>query len=273
MQPTGKVLIFDSGVGGLTILEAIRQTLPAAQLVFASDTEAYPYGNKPELELIERVSRVVDALVAAVQPDILVVACNTASTVVLPRLRERLTIDVVGVVPAIKPAAKLSKTGHIGVLATPATVARQYTKDLITEFADHCQVELIGSATLVELAERKLHNGEVDLLRLQEIAQPWLDGAKTLDTIVLACTHFPLLKPELNNLFEQYGHEIRWVDSATGIANRTRNLLKQSMQATDDSNKPVSNQAIMTSPLELSKTFVDYLAGLGITQIDTIELG
>jgi glutamate racemase len=265
-----KILIFDSGVGGLSIAKGIVQKLPEAQLIFASDNEAYPYGTKTTEELIPRVSNVVDKLIAEVSPDILVVACNTASTVVLPILRTQIAIPVVGVVPAIKPAAKLSLNKHIGVLATPATIKRQYTFDLIEKFAADSEVSLLGSSELVELAEKKLHHGKVDKKQLNKIVEPWLTADNKIDTIVLACTHFPLIEKELDEAFTAYGRSIKWVDSTIGIAKRVEFLLEINNLKATASNR--NNQAIFTKYLEHSECFIDVLKQIQIDVIDVIDV-
>ena len=150
-----KILVFDSGLGGISIFEAIRQRYPACTLIYCSDNAAFPYGTKPENWLVERVKQVLMRLDQCYRPDIMVIACNTASTVALPHVRNLVKAPVVGVVPAIKPAAFLARTPNIGLLATPATVQRAYTQSLIDEFGGQFQWIKIGSSDLVQLAEKK----------------------------------------------------------------------------------------------------------------------
>ena len=220
--PSAPVLIFDSGVGGLSILADIAAALPGLPLVFACDNAFFPYGTKTETELLDRVDAVLQTLLASVQPQLVVVACNTASTVALPRLRSRYPIPIVGVVPAIKPAAQQSRNKIIGLLATPATVQRPYTDELIREFAADCQVIKIGSRELVQLAEDKLRGLSVNTAQLQAILAPFFaDPAHAPDTIVLGCTHFPLLRAELDAAVPQ---PVQWVDSGTAIARRVASL-------------------------------------------------
>jgi glutamate racemase len=214
------ILVFDSGVGGLTIVEAIADALPGAPLVYACDNAAFPYGPKPEDELCERVHATLDALIARFAPRLVVVACNTASTVALPRLRSHYTLPIVGVVPAIKPAARLSKNRVIGLLATPGTVRRPYTDQLIAEFASDCTVIRVGSSELVLAAEEKLRGATVDADLLRALMRPILDAGA--DTVVLGCTHFPLLRPELQAAAVR---PLIWVDSGEAIARRVRDLL------------------------------------------------
>nr|WP_086939292.1 glutamate racemase [Thaumasiovibrio occultus] len=214
-----RVLVFDSGVGGLSVLEEIRLQLPNADYYYAFDNEGFPYGELPADVLIHRVTTFVGQLARHCHADIVVIACNTASTIVLPPLRERLSIPVVGVVPAIKPAAAQSVNKCIGLLATPATVSRPYTQELIEQFASDCEVIRIGTTLLVRMAEDKLAGRKVDEQCLAEEVAAFKDKA---DTIVLGCTHFPLLKEELSRVL---GKDVTMVDSGKAIANRVAALL------------------------------------------------
>jgi len=216
-----RVLVFDSGVGGLSILAEIRARVPHCELVYACDNGAFPYGTKGEEELVTRVDWVLKALIRATAPDIVVVACNTASTVALPHVRAHFQKPVVGVVPAIKPAAKLTQSGVIGLLATPATVARPYTLGLIADFASHCTVHRLGSARLVQIAEDKLRGQTPNTAEIRDIISP-LFADPALDTLVLACTHFPLLRAELEAAAPR---PVQWVDSGEAIARRVLDLL------------------------------------------------
>lgn len=214
-----RVLIFDSGVGGLSVYQEIYAQLPNVQYVYAFDDAGFPYGELPEEVLIERTQHIVSLLVDRHCIDLVVIACNTASTIVLPSLRAMLAIPVVGVVPAIKPAAMMSKRKAVGLLATPATVKRDYTNKLITQFASDCEVHRIGSTRLVEIAEEKLRGKDVSVAELAEILRPWQDK---VDSIVLGCTHFPLIKQEIAQAF---GSPVQIIDSGTAIANRVKALL------------------------------------------------
>jgi len=224
MTVVPRILLFDSGVGALSLLAELRAALPAAQFIYASDNAAYPYGTRSETVVTERVATVLEALHAQFAPDLIVVGCNTASTVALPRLRTRLTMPVVGVVPAIKPAAALTRTGCMALLATPATVCRSYTQQLIDEFAGGCEVVRLGSSELVELAECKLRGAVIEPGQIARILAPLHTPPRgtRIDTIVLGCTHFPLLADELRIAF---GRPVHWVDSAAAIARRAASLL------------------------------------------------
>lgn len=219
------VLVFDSGLGGITIYDAIRKQFPSVSLVYCSDNEGFPYGNKRETELIDRVSNVLVALDTTFQPDIIVIACNTASTVALPHVRKRLKQAVVGVVPAIKPAAKITRAQHIGLLATPGTVQRAYTQSLIAQFAPHFQWLLVGSSDLVQLAEQKMYGQTPSPEAISAAVAPFAQHpVEELDTIVLGCTHFPLLKAELQHALPHIKH---WIDSSDAIANRVGFWLRE----------------------------------------------
>lgn len=218
------VLVFDSGVGGLTVFSQLREARPDAHFVFVADDAGFPYGGMEAGALLERVVSLMDGLIARYAPDLVVIACNTASTLVLPALRARFDIPFIGTVPAIKPAAEQSKTRAITILATPGTVARDYTHDLIRQFAGDCAVNLVGATQLAGFAEQELAGRPVaDAAIASEIAPVFVDGkgART-DTVVLACTHFPLLLPRLERLASW---PVMWIDPAPAIARRMVQLI------------------------------------------------
>lgn len=217
------VLVFDSGLGGLTVLREIASLRRDLKLVYAADDAVFPYGRLEDDALIARVSSLMDDLIAGFSPALVVIACNTASTLTLPVLRARHAIPFVGTVPAIKPACAQSKTKRISVLATPGTVKRDYTRALIAEFAGDCMVDLVGSERLAPLAEAYLR-GEVvtDEEIASEIAPAFRDDAAKTDTVVLACTHYPLLLDRLKKLAPW---PVEWVDPAPAIARRVASLL------------------------------------------------
>ncbi|ORM68119.1 glutamate racemase [Pantoea rwandensis] len=221
LRPT--VLVFDSGVGGLSVHDEVRQLLPDLHYLYAFDNEGFPYGEKTEDFIVERVVAVVDAITQRYPLALVIIACNSASTVSLPALRERFEFPVVGVVPAIKPAARLTRNGVVGLLATRGTVKRPYTHELVAQFARECKIEMLGSAELVELAEAKLHGEEVKLDDVRRAVQPWLRMKEPPDTVVLGCTHFPLLRDELQMVLPE---GTRLVDSGAAIARRTVWLLE-----------------------------------------------
>ena len=224
-----RIGVFDSGVGGLSILESIERRLPQASFFYCCDHQNFPYGTKTDDEVIRFTTNACTAFAKAAELDLLVVGCNTASTVALPSVRERVACPVIGVVPAVKPAALLSVTKCIGVLATKGAVKSGYLKDLVAQFASDCDVRLCGSSELVSMAERKIRGEEVDLERLkEEIASLFKDDEehpKKLDAVVLGCTHFPLLRFELA---QAAPWSVEWVDSGEAIASRAVQLLSES---------------------------------------------
>ncbi|XGA79028.1 glutamate racemase [Halomonas sp. CH40] len=217
---TGPILIFDSGVGGLSVAHALRCAYPEAAFCYACDNAWLPYGVRQDAELTARIVAVCLAAVQACQPSVLVVACNTASTLALEQLRSALSIPVVGTVPAIKPAARLSTSRHIALLATSATVRRPYTQQLIDNFAKDCRITRVAADGLVVEAEGWLSGSPPNQMRLNALLAPlWQATHDTppMDTVVLGCTHFPLMLPWLEALSPV---ELNWVDSGAAIARR-----------------------------------------------------
>ena len=221
----GHALIFDSGVGGLSVVAEIRNRLPKLQLSYVADDVFRPYGEKSEYQLKARLPGLLWELVETLNPDIVVMACNTASTTALSETRKALNIPVIGVVPAIKPAAAASRTKTIAVLGTPGTVQRRYVDELINEFASDCRVLLQGSVNLVDIAEKKLAGKPVDLNWIKTELTPMFNGrhGADIDAVVLACTHFPLLRNELKACVTQ---SVQWIDSGDAIARRVEHVIK-----------------------------------------------
>ena len=217
------ILLFDSGVGGLSVLGPVRAAVPEAPITYVADNAAFPYGAKSEAEIATRVPALLGRLVERVKPQIIVIACNTASTIALAHVRAALDLPVVGTVPAIKPAALMSTTRTIGVLGTPATVRQNYVDRLSAEFASDCRVLRHGAAGLAAIAEAKLRGEGVDLQALRGEIAGLLEqeGANEMDALVLACTHFPLVEEELR---QAIGRDLAMVDGAAGIARRVAHL-------------------------------------------------
>jgi len=220
-----KILIFDSGLGGLTVFREVIAARPDARFVYVADDAGFPYGDLGEDELIARARATIGAAIAQHAPDLVVIACNTASTLALGDLRAHFDVPFVGTVPAIKPACAQSATKRIAVLGTLATVSREYTHALIREFAAACAVDLVGSPRLAPLAEASLAGEPVDDAEIaREIAPCFVDkdGRRT-DTVVLACTHYPLL---LERLRKVAPWPVTWLDPAPAIARRVADLLQ-----------------------------------------------
>ena len=227
MHAPPTILVFDSGLGGLTVLREVVKARPDAHYVYVADDAFFPYGHHGEDEIIDRVVPMIGELIAAHAPDLVVIACNTISTLVMSHLREAYEVPFVGTVPAIKPACASSTTKRVSVLGTKGTVQREYTRALIRDFAQGCEVTLVGAAHLASLAETALSGGEITDREISaEIAPCFVgdgahDPART-DTIVLACTHYPLLLERLARLAPW---KVDWIDPAPAIARRVANLL------------------------------------------------
>jgi glutamate racemase len=218
------ILLFDSGVGGLSVLGEVRKALPQAPVVYAADNGGLPYGTKTEAEVAARVCGLLGRMSERFKPRLICIACNTASTIALAMVRDVLNVPVVGTVPAIKPAAELTRSSTIGLLGTAATIRQPYVDRLEAQFAAGKTLLRFAASELVGAAEAKLRGQAVDpAVIARAIAglrnQP---GGAEIDTVVLACTHFPLLQPELAQAF---GRDVRFIDGATGIARRIAHLL------------------------------------------------
>ena len=234
-----RILTFDSGLGGLTVLSEIDRLRPDAHRLYVADDAVFPYGNLAEAELDARVTAVLAPLIDAHRPDAVVVACNTASTVVLPPLRARWPgVAVVGTVPAVKPAAAGSLSRRIAVLATPGTVKRDYTRDLVRSFAEGCTVDLVGAPRLAALAEAALRGDVVeDAAVLGEIAPAFVDAdGRRTDTVVLACTHYPLLVDVFRRVAPW---PVTYLDPAPAIARRVDAVLLERGFATPAADAPL----------------------------------
>jgi glutamate racemase len=244
-----KALVFDSGVGGFSVFQQIRQAVPGLESCYLMDNQLFPYGIQPDDVLIERIVALCLKACAIEDIDIIVIACNTASTLALPALREVFDIPIVGVVPAIKTAALHSKNKHIALLATPATIDRPYIDQLIKDHAADCNVERIGSSELVELAENYWLNGQLDIQALQNILRPWIED-NSLDQIVLGCTHFPLLSDQISKLYPQVG----LIDSGHAIARRICFILQQLGYGPETLQEPSNQHSLLTTADISNKT-------------------
>ena len=263
MTRTRPLLIFDSGIGGLSVLGPIRALLPTAPIVYAADSAFYPYGTRSSDEIEARVPAMLGRLAGRFEPELIVIACNTASTIALDPVRAALDLPIVGTVPAIKPAAALSKTRAIGVLGTDATVRQPYVDRLAAEFASDCIVVRHGSAELVELAEAKLRREPSDPAAFTRILGDLLakPGGEAIDTIVLACTHFPLVEQELAAAAPR---PLSFVDGKEGIARRTAWLLRDRTWPAE----PPEGIAVFTGPG--GEAYREGLAGFGLTRIERL---
>jgi glutamate racemase len=259
MRPT--ILVFDSGLGGLTVHREVAAARPDADLVYVADDAFFPYGSRGEAALVARVLELMERLIAAYRPDLIVIACNTASTIVLPQLRARFPVPFVGTVPAIKPACASTRTGRVSVLGTQATVSREYTRTLIRQFGNGAKVTLVGSALLAGHAEAELRGEPVaDAAIAAEIAPCFRDddGART-DTIVLACTHYPLL---LHRFRAVAPWPVTYLDPAPAIARRVIDLL-----GPPGAGHGPGGRILFTSGRPPSPALAQALAGFGLREL------
>lgn len=258
ISPAAPILLFDSGVGGLTVLAELRKVLPQAPVVYAADTAGLPYGNKSEAQIAARVAGLLGRLTERLQPRLVCIACNTASTIALGMVRDVLEVPIVGTVPAIKPAAALTRSGVIGLLGTEATIRQSYVDRLEAEFAPGKLLLRHAAPGLVEAAEAKLRGDTVDSSVISDAVARLraMNGGASIDTVVLACTHFPLLEAELASAF---GPGVGFVHGAQGIARQIARLLDGQPFA-----RVSPDYALTTSSTLSSDAYARSLAGYGL---------
>ncbi|MGP1956182.1 MAG: glutamate racemase [Arsenophonus sp. NC-PE1-MAG3] len=260
------ILIFDSGVGGLSVYREVRRLLPNLCYIYAFDNDAFPYGEKTAEFIIERITRLIEKIQQKHVLSIAIIACNTASMVSLPVLRVYFQFPIIGVVPAIKPATKLTRNGIIGLLATKLTISENYIRELIERFAVDCKVEMTASSELVELAEKKLHGQIISKESLLRIVKPWLKMKKPPDTIVLGCTHFPLLSRELKEVLFEW---VVLIDSGVAIAKRAVWLINNYQNLILTKNKNISYCTKMDTKAE---NLISVLIDEGFNQLEKISI-
>ena len=258
MSDPRPILFFDSGVGGLSVVAPTLTLLSNAPIVYAADSAGFPYGTRSEAEIAARVPALLGRLVERYRPRLAVIACNTASTVALGAVRAALDLPVVGTVPAIKPAAEISRTRVIGVLGTEATVRQPYVDDLAQHFAADCTVLRHGSAALVEIAEAALAGVPPPAERVRAELSALLDqpGGERIDVIVNACTHFPLIEDDLRAVV---GPGVRFVDGGPGIARRVAHLT----EGQDWPDAPTPARLVFTRLGEHERAIAETLAARG----------
>lgn len=246
------ILLFDSGLGGLTVHREVARLRPDARYTYLADDAGFPYGDWQEAPLIARIVEVIGQRLRRDPADCVVIACNTASTLALPALRAAFAMPFVGTVPAIKPAAERTRSGLVSVLATPGTVARDYTRDLIERFASHCQVTLVGSRKLAGLAEAAMRGEAVpNAAILPEIAPCFVeDGGQRTDVVTLSCTHYPLLRDRFERLAPW---PVTWIDPAPAIARRVVELI-----GPPAADRPGTMEAVFTGAGRLPDAFQQF---------------
>jgi len=259
------ILFFDSGVGGLSVLAPTRALLPNAPFVYVADSAGFPYGTKGDAELAARVPALLGRLAERYHPRLIVIACNTASTIALAAVRAALDLPIVGTVPAIKPAAATSQTRAIGVLGTNATVRQPYVDDLAARFASDCLVLRHGSAELVALAESELRGERAPDQDYAAVLNGLLGqpGGERIDVIVNACTHFPLVEDRLRAAAPR---AIAFIDGSAGIARRIAHLTQR--QAWPDA--PGEGVAVFTKLDDTVESLRPALARFGLTRIESL---
>lgn len=273
------VLIFDSGVGGLSVLHELRKAEPGVCVTYVCDNDFFPYGNRTEQDLIDRLPGLLARLCDIHTPDVVVVACNTASTVALAEIRSALRVPVVGTVPAIKPAALKTETGVVGLLGTPGTVERQYTEELIADYAPDVYVIRHGSSELVDLAEAKLRGQQLNFTNLKSILEKLTNHRRghEMDTLVLACTHFPLVRDEIAHLLSP---DISIIDSGEAVARQTLSRLALTGALADGSgsdrgqhqDRPQDSAVIFTLEQSGLEALEPALVALGIERVEYFDV-
>ncbi|WP_074380688.1 glutamate racemase [Bartonella doshiae] len=264
------LLFFDSGIGGLTVLREARVLIPETQFIYVADDAGFPYGNWEENVLKDRILKIFINLLTLYNPTLCVIACNTASTLMMADLRQRFPhVLFVGTVPAIKLAAKQTKSGFISVLATPGTVKRAYTHELINSFADRCHVQLVGSEKLAGFAEDYLRGKPVDSEELRHEILPCFieQNGKYTDIIVLACTHYPFL---IHLFREQALWPVKWINPAKAIAKQTKSLLLGKIPHKNINIKKDKDFALFTSQNITSST-KRLLKGFGLNIMKRVD--
>lgn len=258
-----RIIVFDSGLGGLTVLKAIHDLIPGAAFLYVADDAAFPYGDMVGPDVIGRVRKVMDRVMATGTPDAVVVACNTASTMVMSMLRARYKVPFIGTVPAIKPAAEITKSGLVSVLATPGTIERDYTRALIRSFASHVHVRLIGSSRLATLAEQIASGKEVpDDAISAEIAPAFLDqDDRKTDAVVLGCTHYPLIIDRLKALALW---DVEWINPAPAIARQVATVLNGREERTEHRVSPAAIHLVFSSGRAADDAVISTMEHIGL---------
>ncbi|MCJ2177991.1 glutamate racemase [Novosphingobium album (ex Hu et al. 2023)] len=262
VDPAAPILLFDSGVGGLTVLEEVRNQLPDAAVIYAADTAGLPYGSKTEAQIAARVAGLLGRMTERFHPRLVCIACNTASTIALGMVREVLEVPIVGTVPAIKPAAAMTRSGVIGLLGTEATIRQAYVDRLEHEFAADKVLLRHGAPSLVDAAEAKLRGEPFDRAAITGAAEALraMPGGNRIDTVVLACTHFPLLEEELSQAF---GPGVRFVHGAQGIARQIARLTEGQQWS-----RQVPDRALLTGRDDMPDIYGEMLTRYGLRKVE-----
>ncbi len=260
------VLVLDSGIGGMTVVKAIRELGGAVSVTYISDNACFPYGGMKTEVLTERIYTLIEQALDRFEFDAVVIACNTASTVVLDVLRKAFSIPFIGVVPPIKTAGEVSRTRVIGLLATEGTVRGNYVDTLIKDFAADCRVIRVECPDLAALAEDKARGREVDRARLRSALVPLTaPELAAMDVVVLGCTHYPILRVELE---EEFRPGVRWLDPARPVADRLLQVLEKERIGTKDRNAFAGGDVVFfTGEQEPPEDMRPFLEDMGFSHI------
>lgn len=259
LDENSPILLFDSGIGGLTVYDALRRSVPDAPVIYAADFAGLPYGSKTEAQVAARVAGLLGRMSERYAPRLVCIACNTASTIALGNVRDVLEVPIVGTVPAIKPAASLTQTGVIGLIGTQATIRQRYVDDLERDFASGKRLLRVAAPGFVGEAEAKLRGRPVDMAVIERTADDLraMAGGSDIDTIVMACTHFPLLAEELQEVFKE---RVALVDGNDGIARRIVHLIAGQPIA-----KSGPDRFVVTGPINAAQGLEQALESRGMT--------
>jgi glutamate racemase len=266
MQAHYSVLVIDSGIGGMSIVKAIRELDRDISVTYISDDDFFPYGGMSEHKLINRLHSLVDQALQNFTPDAVIIACNTASTIALTHLRKSFSIPFVGVVPPIKTASEVSQSRVIGLLATEGTVRRNYIDNLINDFAPDCRVIRVGSRHLAAEAENKVRGRGVDRNNIRAALEPFAtQDCSKLDVIVLGCTHYPHLHDELK---EEFTSDVLWLDPALPVAQQLLHVLDtKTDRAANTSTQPKANIVYFTKKQPRQEDISPFLNDLGFSTV------
>jgi len=220
------VLIFDSGVGGLSVLKNIKKILPKMHYIYILDNEAFPYGNKTEFFIVQRSIKIINTVKNIYPINIVVIACNTVSTIALSILKSKFSFPIIGIFPDIKTAKKITKNKIIGLIATKATMNSSYIKKTIYKNISKNTIQVIGTNKLASISEKKIRGIEVSQNKLKNIFKSWIDLPVHPDTIILGCTHFSLLEKEIKKILYKTS-SIYFIDSIQTVTSQIKNYLKK----------------------------------------------
>ncbi len=259
---TRRLLAFDSGIGGLSVVRELRALLPGTPIDYLADNAVFPYGELPDAVLVARVLELLDAAIGRLHPDAVVIACNTASTTALDALRARHGVPFIGCVPPIKWAAAVSHTRHIGLLATSATVRRPYLRTLQAQFAPDCTLVAHGARGLADIAENAFRRRPVDRDAIRRELDGLFDqpGGNRIDVVGISCTHYSFLLEPLQALSPG---GVTWLDPASAVARRAKTVLDELPASPAGKTLPEPGQAWFTGPAKDPERLRAGLAGFG----------